>query len=71
MKPAQSAKKAIVRVLGCKVNQAEAAAMAKILESHGYEIDVHGDSPDLVVVNTCCVTQKAEGKSRRLVGRLS
>lgn len=70
-KPAQPAKKALVRVLGCKVNQAEAAAMAKILEAHGYEIDAHAEFPDLVVVNTCCVTQKAEGKSRRMVGRLS
>lgn len=69
--PAQIPKKAVVRVLGCKVNQAEAAAMAKILEAHGYEIDVHATTPDLVVVNTCCVTHRAEGKSRRLVGRLA
>jgi len=70
-KPVQQKKKALVRVLGCKVNQAEAAAMAKILETRGYEIDTAASDPDLVLVNTCCVTQKAEGKSRRMVLRLA
>lgn len=64
-------KVAVVRVLGCKVNQAEAAAMATILESKGYEVDSHAKTADLVLVNTCCVTAKAEGKSRRLVNRLA
>jgi threonylcarbamoyladenosine tRNA methylthiotransferase MtaB len=64
-------KKALVRVLGCKVNQAEAEAMALMLESKGYSIDASADDPDLVVVNTCCVTSKAEGKSRRMVSRLA
>jgi threonylcarbamoyladenosine tRNA methylthiotransferase MtaB len=64
-------KKALIRVLGCKVNQAEAEAMARVLESQGYSIDPLADDPDLVVVNTCCVTSKAEGKSRRMVNRLA
>lgn len=64
-------KKALVRVLGCKVNQAEAEAIARALESRGYNIDASDDDPDLVVVNTCCVTSKAEGKSRRMVNRLA
>ena len=58
-------KKARVHVLGCKVNQAEAAAMARILNDKGYETDGEEKDPDLIVVNTCCVTAKAEGKSRR------
>jgi threonylcarbamoyladenosine tRNA methylthiotransferase MtaB len=66
----QSRKKALVRVLGCKVNQAEAAAMTGILENAGYQVDQSADEPDLVLVNTCCVTLKAEGKSRRMVKRL-
>jgi len=63
-------RKAVVHVLGCKVNQAEAAAMVRILEEHGYEVDMACPEPDLVVVNTCCVTSRAEAKSRRLAGRL-
>ncbi len=69
--PRSSPKKAVVHVLGCKVNQAEAAAMARLLEKHGYEVDRNAGDPDLVVVNTCCVTAKAEGKSRRAAGRLA
>jgi len=64
-------KKAVVHVLGCKVNQAETAAMAKVLESRGYEVDPEASTPDLVLVNTCCVTEKAEGKSRRMVAQLA
>ncbi len=71
MNTENSVKKAIVRVLGCKVNQAEAAAMARVLENRGYQVDSDTRDPDLVVVNTCCVTAKAEGKSRRTVGRLA
>ncbi len=64
-------KTAIVRVLGCKVNQAEAAAMAAILETKGYEVTPASEAADLVLVHTCCVTAKAEGKSRRLINRLA
>jgi threonylcarbamoyladenosine tRNA methylthiotransferase MtaB len=63
--------KAVVRVLGCKVNQAESAAMGKILEELGYVLDSEAEDPALVVVNTCCVTSRAEAKSRRMVGRLA
>jgi len=71
MKSTERKKKAMVHVLGCKVNQAEAAAMARILEDKGYVVDPETADPDLVVVNTCCVTSRAEGKSRRAVNRLA
>jgi threonylcarbamoyladenosine tRNA methylthiotransferase MtaB len=64
-------KKAVVEVLGCKVNQAEAAAMTSILNQHGYVVDPSTQEPDLVLVNTCCVTSKAEAKSRRTANRLA
>jgi threonylcarbamoyladenosine tRNA methylthiotransferase MtaB len=64
-------KKARVQVLGCKVNQAEAAAMAGILERKGYAVDPLESNPDVVLINTCCVTSRAEGKSRRMVHRLA
>jgi len=63
-------KKALVHVLGCKVNQAEGAAISGILEKEGFQLDPTAKNPDLVVVNTCCVTLKAEGKSRRAINRL-
>jgi threonylcarbamoyladenosine tRNA methylthiotransferase MtaB len=64
-------KTAVVHVLGCKVNQAEAAAMARLLGLQGYAVEPDASNPDLIVVNTCCVTSRAEGKSRRLVHRLA
>ena len=61
---------ALVQALGCKVNQVEAASLAGILEQNGYRIDSTAVQPDLAIVHTCCVTMKAEGKSRRMVSRL-
>lgn len=62
---------AAVFVLGCKVNQAEAAGMRQMLEDAGCRICGPDEPADIVIVNTCCVTSKAEAKSRRLVNRLS
>ena len=67
----QRSKRAVVHVLGCKVNQAEAAVMAHLLEMRGYAVDASFKDPDLVLVNTCCVTSRAESKSRRLIGKLT
>lgn len=64
-------KSALIETLGCKVNQAEAASLARSLEIKGYSVDPQTTSPDVVVVNTCCVTARAEGKSRRAVKRLA
>lgn len=64
-------REAQVHVLGCKVNQAESGAMVGILETQGYTVSTAGNAPDLIIVNTCCVTSKAEGKSRRTVKRLA
>ncbi len=59
-----------MHVLGCKVNQAEGAAISGILEKEGFQLDPSAKNPDLVIVNTCCVTFKAEAKSRRAINRL-
>lgn len=71
MKPPVSEKRAVIHVLGCKVNQAEAATLGHLLERQGYTVDATSENPDLVLVNTCCVTLRAEGKSRRTVTRLA
>lgn len=60
-----------IEVLGCKVNQAEAESIAGILEKNGYFIDPLSTEPDLVIINTCCVTSRAEGKSRRLIRKIT
>lgn len=45
--------------------------MGKILESKGYTLEESHSSPEVLVVNTCCVTSRAEGKSRRMISSLS
>lgn len=63
-------RKAHLYVLGCKVNQAEIDSVSNFLERQGFEIDLNSESPDLVFINTCCVTDSAAGKSRRMVKRI-
>jgi len=58
--------------LGCKVNQYETQAMREVLERKGYR-DIEGQKGvpcDLVVVNTCTVTQDSDRTSRYWIRRL-
>ncbi len=53
--------------LGCKVNQYESQQIRQFLERRGLtHVDI-ADGPDLVVINTCCVTHTASAKSRHLI----
>jgi threonylcarbamoyladenosine tRNA methylthiotransferase MtaB len=55
--------------LGCKVNQFESAAMAEQLQSLGYALSPGGPY-DLLILNTCAVTDAAEKEALRLLRRL-
>ncbi|RMD59014.1 tRNA (N(6)-L-threonylcarbamoyladenosine(37)-C(2))-methylthiotransferase MtaB [Candidatus Parcubacteria bacterium] len=56
-----------IYTLGCKVNQYDSAAWRSALRAVGFQV---GDMPaDLVIVNTCSVTQKAIAKCRRVINR--
>lgn len=60
---------AAIENLGCRVNQAEMEAAARLLREAGVRI-VDADEPaDLVLVNTCTVTTVADAKSRQAVRR--
>ncbi|MFA5064490.1 MAG: tRNA (N(6)-L-threonylcarbamoyladenosine(37)-C(2))-methylthiotransferase MtaB [Dehalococcoidia bacterium] len=60
---------ATIHTLGCKLNQAESEALAADLVSRGLTI-TNGNIADLIVINTCSVTQAADAKSRHLVRML-
>ncbi len=64
-------RKAHVYVMGCKVNQAEIDSVAGFLMENGFEIDQHSETPEIIFVNTCCVTDSAAGKSRRMIRKLA
>ncbi len=61
--------KVSVLTLGCKVNQAESAAIELELVSRGHELAGTGDSADAYIINTCCVTKSGDAKSRSAVRR--
>ena len=51
--------------LGCKVNQYESAYVKDALAHAGWHQAVNGERPDVSVINTCIVTQKAAHQSRQ------
>lgn len=55
--------------LGCRLNQAESDSMAEVLGANGLTPAAGGDSPDVVVVNTCTVTREATKASRMALRR--
>ncbi|MHC5138141.1 MAG: tRNA (N(6)-L-threonylcarbamoyladenosine(37)-C(2))-methylthiotransferase MtaB, partial [Planctomycetota bacterium] len=55
-----------VQTLGCKVNQYESQQMRQTLEQSGLTAAKSAQQPDLVVINTCCVTHTASSKSRKI-----
>jgi len=56
-----------IDTLGCKVNQYESQQIRELLERLGLKQVQTSEKPDLVVINTCCVTQTASAKSRQYV----
>ncbi len=61
--------RASLHTIGCRLNQAETALLADRLKRDGYELVEFGQPTDLVVLNTCSVTDAAEGDCRYLVRR--
>ncbi|RMF61539.1 MAG: MiaB/RimO family radical SAM methylthiotransferase, partial [Calditrichaeota bacterium] len=59
--------KASFYTLGCRLNQAETALISDAFREKGYDIVDYGQPTDLVVINTCTVTEQADAKCRQLV----
>jgi threonylcarbamoyladenosine tRNA methylthiotransferase MtaB len=51
--------------LGCRTNQAEITQIAKELTA--FRLTPTDENPDLILINTCVVTAKAERESKRIV----
>ena len=63
-------KKAAFFTLGCKLNFAETSTVAQQLMRYGVTKATKGEVADLVVVNTCSVTEVADHKCRQAIHRL-
>ena len=58
-----------LKTLGCRLNEAELETWAREFRARGWGPTSEPDRADLVVVNTCAVTEEAARKSRQLVRR--
>lgn len=58
-------KKIAITTLGCKVNQFESASFINSFEDEGFEITK--ENADVIIVNTCAVTNAAASQSRQTV----
>ena len=56
-----------ITTLGCKVNQYEGQQLRELLEQLGLRQVNSGDSPQVAIVNTCCITHTASAKSRQCI----
>jgi len=58
-----------LKALGCRLNEAELESWADGFQRQGHSITRHLENADIVVINTCAVTQEAVRKSRQLLRR--
>lgn len=63
--------KAFYHTFGCKLNFAETSTIASMLEEKGIARVKPGEIPDIVVVNTCSVTELADKKCRQTIRAFS
>jgi len=56
--------------LGCKLNFAESSALMNTLICKGHTRAKQGEQADLVIVNTCTVTDTADKKDRQAIHRI-
>lgn len=70
MTPSRYNLKAQYHTLGCKLNFAETSTIGRLLAERGIVRAEGDETPDIVVVNTCSVTEMADKKARQLIRRL-
>ncbi len=58
-----------VHTLGCKVNYAETAQLVDKFKELGYEIKEFGEKSDIILINTCSVTNNADVEARKIIRR--
>lgn len=63
-------KKALYYTLGCKLNFAETSTISQVLSEAGFRTVRQGECADLIVVNTCSVTEAADKKCRQAISKL-
>ncbi len=57
--------------LGCKVNQYDTQTLKELFVREGFSLCEKGETPDVVIVNTCTVTAESDRKGRQTIGRFA
>jgi threonylcarbamoyladenosine tRNA methylthiotransferase MtaB len=58
---------ALFHTFGCKLNFAETSTVARLFAEHGIRRVSTGETPDIIVINTCSVTEVADKKCRQTI----
>jgi threonylcarbamoyladenosine tRNA methylthiotransferase MtaB len=59
-----------LKTLGCRLNEAELETWAQAFQKSGHQITKQAEAANLIVLNSCAVTQDAARKSRQLIRRI-
>jgi len=62
--------KALFHTFGCKLNFAETSTVAQMFADRGVRRAAKDERPDIIVVNSCSVTEEADKKCRQLIRSL-
>jgi threonylcarbamoyladenosine tRNA methylthiotransferase MtaB len=68
-KKMQQFKKVAFYTLGCKLNFSETSTISRLFENAGFAKVDFEETPDILVINTCSVTENADKKCKQLVRR--
>ncbi|MET0068741.1 MAG: tRNA (N(6)-L-threonylcarbamoyladenosine(37)-C(2))-methylthiotransferase MtaB [Candidatus Thiodiazotropha sp.] len=60
-----------LKTLGCRLNEAEMESWSRDFQARGHTMTGAAEEADLLVVNSCAVTEEAVRKSRKLLHRSS
>lgn len=58
-----------IYTLGCKVNTYESSVIEEQLIKDGYKLVNQNEHADIIIVNTCTVTNTSDSKSRKMIHR--
>jgi len=59
-----------LKTLGCRLNEAELETWAQAFQKAGHRITREPSQANLIIINSCAVTQDAARKSRQLIRRI-
>jgi threonylcarbamoyladenosine tRNA methylthiotransferase MtaB len=59
-----------LKTLGCRLNEAELETWAQAFQQSGHQVTRQAETANLIVINSCAVTQDAARKSRHLIRKV-